>query len=58
MSKFKELTDLYMENKDQDLSQEEWELIEEMSKKRIPDKNAIDIFESVFCDISELEVNE
>lgn len=33
MNKFKELTDKYMKKKGQDLSQEEWELIENLTKK-------------------------
>lgn len=57
MNKFKELTDKYIEQKGQDLSQEKWELIEKMNKEKptMNDKEAIKLFESLFCEISELE---
>ena len=59
-SKFDELTERYMEAQGENLTQEEWELAEKLSSKynKASKKEAIKVFETLFCSIEELEEME
>lgn len=60
VNKFEELADRYMEVKGEDLSQEEWEMFEKLvpQYKKVKKKEAIKLFESLFCSLDELEEME